>query len=73
MPVSALPNFPLLAEPLACRSSWARDQTCATAVAIPDTYPTKPPGNSLDLQIISCVTLGNLLSLSEPISFHLES
>ena len=30
---------------MTCRSSWARDQTHATAVAMPDRLPAEPPGN----------------------------
>ena len=31
---------------LACGSSKARDQTCTTAVIMPDPSPDEPPGNS---------------------------
>ena len=53
-PISILPgNFFFLTVSVACRSSWARDQTHATAatqataVTMLAPYPAEPPGNSL--------------------------
>ena len=34
------------AVPMACGSSWARDQTHAAAVIMPDPQLAEPPGNS---------------------------
>ena len=50
---ASLQHFSPLAEPVACGSSWASDQTLSTAVSwttavtMPDPYPTAPQGNSL--------------------------
>ena len=38
--------FFFLATPMACGSSQAKDQTCATAVTMPDSQSAEPPGNS---------------------------
>lgn len=48
------------AAPMACGTSWAREQTHATAMTRPDPQPTGPPGNSSQLHFLFFIKLVGL-------------